>query len=387
MNRLICTLLALGIVHAATAQESEEWITILIHGTVAFQSNASLQNVVLIKQDRIEGTKYERNVLQVRKNEYLFTVQAIQEIGLHRVKKKPGFLNAAYAFSTLYADVQNLCGIKEKNTFYTFGWSGLISMKRRYAEARSLYQEIKKLLKKKGKKTKIRLIGYSHGATMLLNCADVRCKEYPQDTFQFDEVFLVGIPVQKVASRQVKSPLFKQVYSIYSHGDKVQRLDVFTPYDLISHRTFKGCQANLTQIDMRISAPLRPNPCYCLPSNMQGTINQSPGHIELWFFGWIPSSYRQNLNMYPLPAAVFIPYLVCAAKKLPCNHIQVDIWPEEEFAYLRSHLKDCCAEIPFFTNEQYVGLIDKGLEWHPSRPEYKKSFDKLLNSVDKNAYQ
>ena len=373
--------LSLCITFSIVAQ-SDEWVTILIHGTVGFQANASLKTISQIKKDQIEGSEYERNVLAIREHSFLFALQPMQKLGLHPVKKTKGFLEAAYAFSVLYEEVQQLCGIKEKNRFYTFGWTGLISKKRRYCEARLLYTELRKLGRSK---KKIRIIGYSHGATLLLQLADVREQEFPEDTFSLDEIFLVGLPVQSQATEQIYSPLFKKIYNIYSRGDKVQRLDIFTSDTFLTHRTFKGSlPESLTQIELRITAALRKNPCYCLPPNMRGIINQSPGHIELWFFGWTTSYYRKNLNIYPLPAALFIPYLVCTAQKEKSAHLQIDIRPERELSFLRSLSCERLQEVPFFSIHEYAALIRRGFDFHPSQDEYKEMYEALQLTIDSN---
>ncbi len=361
------------------AAHSDEWATILIHGTVGFQANASFKTISQIKKDEIEGSDYERNVLAVREHPFLFALQPMQKMGLHPVKKTKGFLEAAYAYSILYEEVQRLCGIKEKNQFYTFGWTGLISKKRRYREALQLYKEVRALAHKK----KVRVIAYSHGATLLLQLAKVRECEFPNDTFSLDEIVLVGIPVQSETTQQIYSPLFKKIYNIYSRGDKVQRLDIFTSDKFFTHRTFKGkLPESLTQIELRVTAALRKNPCYCLPPNMRGIINQSPGHIELWFFGWTTSNYRKNLNIYPLPAAVFIPYLTCTAQKETSSHVQIDIRPERELAFLKSLSCERFEEVPFFSLTDYTALITQSLEFHPSQEEYKEMYEALQFTID-----
>jgi hypothetical protein len=391
MKKFLCLLLVCFM--QINAQE-EEWLTILVHGAVGFAANISLSTIIQAKKDCIVGTSYEKNVIQVREHPYLFTMQPMQKLGLQPVKENTNTLNASYAFATLYDEMQRLCDHRQKNYFYTFGWSGLISESRRYDDARTFYCEVKKLItefnrkRKNKKKIKVRILGYSHGATLTLNFAGLRKTEFCEDTFVIDELYLIGIPVTTHPTKQLRSPIFKKVYNIYSKGDRVQRLDIFSPTNLLSHRVFKGRNLDkVKQIEFRYTAPLRKSPCNCLSSNMRGTINQSPGHIELWFFGWTPNNYRKNLDMYPLSGAVFIPYLVCAAEKINCPHVTVDIRPESEKSLVRAYWDDEYTEVPFFTREQYTALLNKAIQFHPSRPEYKDSYVELQTSVDSGAYR
>lgn len=390
MRKLLAALLTL-FGSMCSGKVSEEWMTIIVHGTVGFQANVSLKTIVQVKKDMIEGTDYERNVLAIREHPYLFALQPIQKIGLQPIEKTGNQLSASYAFALLFQKMQKQCGIEEKGSYYTFGWTGLISEKRRYEDARYFYVSIRnkiKELKKKGKNIKVRLIGYSHGASMLLNLADIRADEFPSDTFTIEETYLVGIPVTLIAHEQIKSPIFKKVYNIYSRGDKVQRLDIFSPCDFLSHREFKGLLPDgLTQIEMRYTARLRPNPCFCLPPRMRGIINQSPGHIELWFFGWAPSSYRKNLSMFPVPGAVFIPHLVCAARKIHCKHAIVDIRADQCITCIRSREGLERTTMPFMNTYEYADFLKEAMTFHPSNPEYQESFERLQSSIDTESYK
>ena len=44
--------------------------------------------------------------------------------------------------------------------------------------------------------------------------------------------------------------------------------------------------------------------------------NVSPGHIELWFWGWTLHHYRKTFPLWPFPVATFIPFIVNSIKPL-----------------------------------------------------------------------
>ena len=67
----------------------------------------------------------------------------------------------------------------------------------------------------------------------------------------------------------------------------------------------------------------------------------SPGHTELWFFGWTPGNYRCHFPLYPLPAASLIPLIVREVenfeeKKWFAKPTLIDIRPEQEIVLIRN---------------------------------------------------
>jgi len=372
------------------AQADATWATILVHGTLGIGANFSGRTIALIKRDSVTDSLYEKNVGKIRVNPYLFALQPVGHLGLRKVLKEDAPINAAYIFSVLYDDMAKQFGSTEKNSFYTYGWSGLISHKERYKAARTFYIQLKELIENHPKDQpplKIRIIGYSHGATMFVNFADIRKKEFCADSFIIDETIFLGVPITRGITNAIGCPPFGKVINIYSNADKVQRLDIFTSAHFFSERTFKKkCLTNVTQIELKYTAPLRQETKRTLPSFMRGTINQSPGHIELWSFGWARSMYRKNLDMFPLCAGLFIPFLIHAAEKLPAEHITVDIRPCNEQAYLKSFCGKQTSKIPFMTEAQYTAYLNKALTFHPHNTEHLETFLKLESSVDVNAY-
>ena len=112
------------------------------------------------------------------------------------------------------ADAEQFC----IDTFYMFGWSGLLSSKEREKAAHALYQEIAT------HKGPITLICHSHGSNVVLHLAAIAEKMGNKD-FGIDRVILLAPPVQQTTAHLVASPCFKKVISCYSTGDLVQVLD------------------------------------------------------------------------------------------------------------------------------------------------------------------
>lgn len=390
--KAVAALLSISFITSIHAQQ--EWVTILVHGSVGLGTSLSGRTLNLIKKDCIEGSVYERNVKKMRQNPYVHALQPLGELGLHPVPDHDKELNGSAVFSELYKTMAAHFGCTEKNVFYTYGWSGLISEKERQREACLFYKELRAFIQEKksvDKNLKIRLIGYSHGGTLFSNFAKLRATEFCQDTFYIDETILVGVPLSTKITGLFACPPFARVYNIYSVTDKIQRIDVFTSSQVLTERTFKGKELfpDLTQIEFCYTAPLRRLPGKVLPSGMRGVVTQSPGHVEWWSFGWTRSMYRKNLDMYPLSGAIFIPYLLYASKKLPKQHIQVDLRPEEEQAYVQSISCDEPSTVclPFMTQQAYTAFLENAFLHHPYSTSKCEAFLKLESSLQLQPFQ
>lgn len=347
---------------AAQNQQEENWITVFVHGTFGLQANFSIPTFFKLLKDDIECSSYHINVEIMRKNCAYYTLQPMQERGLHRVNFSPAAHRGPYLFSLLFNDVLKKYYNNQNNAYYTYGWSGLVSADRRFREARSFYQELSKeidlIVQDTGQIPKVRLIGYSHGGSICLNLAKIRCEERPHDKFLIDELILLGMPVQPVTECLIHAPLFKSIYNIYSGGDHIQRLDIFSPGNRLSSRRFKKpIPHNLKQIEIQIRtdkgfAARRQDP--------------SPGHIELWFFGWAPNLYRQRFSFYPLPTAIFIPYIIQAVNNyMPyCPDITMQIFPD----HCQTFLKANCSHIrvPFLSCCEMSDLRQKAYDLRPN---------------------
>lgn len=122
--------------------------------------------------------------------------------------------------------------------FYYFGWSGTLGLSARRAAACDLYDAIKNLPRP------ITLIGHSHGGNVVLELAQVA--EERGEGFEVDRVVFLATPVQVTSRDYIKSPVFQEIYALYSEGDLTQILDM-------QHRYTSECAGFLSQ---RVFEPL-----------------------------------------------------------------------------------------------------------------------------------
>ena len=264
----------------------EPWMTIFVHGS--FGSVLGLLSAYNVMNDEVEGTRYKKVVSQMRRDPFFYLEQPILQKGLVRVIPTFSLLRtkskkfAAYPFCKAYKRITDYVKPgQERNYFYTFGWSGLISQKRRRLEAIRFYNEVSAELEKYHKKEiypKVRILTHSHGGNMVayigaldeaLKCGyeiDEKSEIYKCDAgrercavltgvneklrslpkksevkrkkgnkrwdyrpekrnFEVHELIMWGMPVQPETDHLFVSDIFKKVYHFYSDEDLVQRID------------------------------------------------------------------------------------------------------------------------------------------------------------------
>jgi len=347
------------------ADKKEQWITIFVHGIMSIQPYLSTGLICKLFNDSIRNTLYADVVSTIRKNTLFSCNQLMQGVGLHKIDiKKQEKYTASQALAILYNQVLKEQNTHENDMFYTFGWSGLLSKKARRKAAKQLFfeleQEIKRLAKI-GYYPKIRLIGYSHGANVCLNVAAVKNK-HEKKHFLIDELILLGCPIQVDNDFLVNDPFFKKVYNFYSRKDRIQKRDCFSSKAFFSDRRFcnrsgYGISKKVTQVQIKITR-IKPGISHARKKNViyltqdkpnahssRALQDESPGHMELWFFGWTPRHYRKTFILYPYPVLLFLPIIIQGLKKSGMQYngagqeIIVDIRPDHEMIIIKSDQK------------------------------------------------
>jgi pimeloyl-ACP methyl ester carboxylesterase len=363
----------------------ETWVTVFVHGIMSIQPHLTIQNVMRFVRDDVQNTIYSKTVEYMRLDPYFYLNQAMQEFGLKKIDLddlQPG--HAASAVAHIYDDVTKLVSPYTKNSYYTFGWSGLLSPSARYNDSINLLQTLSKELEenywKHGIFPKIRLIGYSHGGNVCLNIAAARQNTDPQSSISIDELILVGVPIQTETDYLSNDPIFKKIYHFFSQTDRIQRIDFFSFNRVFSRRYFRNSNNfrvpnKLMQIDMKFTRSARSrhdNPKrraamvdYTKPGIISGRSRLlrdcSPGHLEFWFFGWSPKHYRESFVLHPLPAFITIPYILHYIRQLGDEIVTpypviVDIRPEFETMLIKQRKHNNFTHVfPFLSHEE----IDK----------------------------
>ncbi len=372
----------------------QAWVTIFVHGIISIKPHLTVTNFVRFLNDNVYGSPYGQTVTILRDNDFFYQNQPIQGIGLRPIdpeRQEPGA--AASCMAHLFEKVSALNAPQNiKNYYYTYGWSGLLSRSARCNDAKTFLLELEALVSQfrtQGIEPKIRIIGYSHGGTITLKLALAKRVHNLQLNFGIDEVYLVGTPVQFDTDYLIDDPFFKRVYNIFSRSDRVQKLDFFSCGQFFSDHVFKphtGFEVlpdKLTQIEVRL---IRKAGEGCKPLDAcdadqfllfngkrcsKKIRNISPGHIELWFFGWTISNYRKTLPIYPIPIAAFTPFIINSIQSLTAGHP-----PEIPFIVTLDPRRDSmivtdqtCSRnhyaLPFIGIQTLLGLQNDALRYKP----------------------
>ena len=371
----------------------EVWVNVFVHGIMSIKPHLSWSNFMLFLKDEVEGTLYEKTVELMREDAFFFRNQAMQKIGLRQIDPLLFEGNASASLAFVLDEIGKHYGLERTNLYYTYGWSGLLSAKSRYNDAKKLFialeNEVNRL-RSQHMNPKIRLIGYSHGGNVNLNLAAVRQKEFQQSPLIIDEVVNIGVPVITDSDYLITDQLFKRIFHLYSPYDRVQALDVFAPNQIFSSRIFrprKGfelpkkliqiqlkvtrCKNNIIDSPQRFSRSTDLSRRHIIYGKKGPLRDVSPGHVELWFFGWTPLYYRDHYPLYPLPTISFAPVILHHAEKIaqsmsPEHSVIADIRPQHNVIIFRKYqTNQIHSTVPYMPEHKLKTLQDVILQCKP----------------------
>lgn len=302
----------------------ETWINIFVHGIISLTPVLSFKTMNHVKQDDLDNTVYIEYVKNARSNSFFCKNEPKQAVGLQKIEKDEIDRNSSCSTIAKLFDLQFQ---DSNNYYYTFGWSGLMSNKKRYQDAKNFYNQYSKEIQSfrdKGIYPKTRLICFSHGGSIGLEIGEVIKKENLPLLFNIDELILLGTPILDETRRFVNEPVFKKIYNFYSGSDRVQILDFSQENKHFSRRKFKAVKDfqpnnNLLQIKLEIFRPVKPKNGeiakdvqwnLCPPRHSVGIRKASPGHCEWWFLKYTNNFYRDTFPFEPLPVVAFIPTII-----------------------------------------------------------------------------
>ncbi len=377
----------------------QDWLVIFVHGT--YGSTMSLLDISTINNDRVEGSNYKILVDKMRNNPLFWRDQAVLGRGLIYVdsysspRNEGEALSGAHCIIRSFVEIDKLVGQTRTCHTYTYGWSGLLSQQRRRKEAIRFYNEISQELERLEIEEgilnpKVEIIAHSHGGNVALNLAGVRHmlsgdlgnyvtpsnevvaefeKEFKrlkpredkdrrmdgQHKFDYipdnknlfvDRLIMMGTPVQPKTYGLAASPMFGQVFNIYSEQDGVQTMDYISCCSDTENRKFKLKEemdrGNVYQVKISVCSDqvLRGSKegkkeakgqelsWWQVFIGMKDFSRKSwdPTHKELWFLvaDMVPDEPEV---LKPLPVVAFIPLIVYSIleEDVPFRDVDLDI--------------------------------------------------------------
>ena len=299
-------------------------IVVLIHGTISpFTSFKNFFKKTKKKPFNFSTKKlscfYQNHLDQSRFNA-LHKYQPIGELGLQKIENGTANWQMNEYFAELLRSSYASCSPDKEMqfSFYTFGWDGRISDRKRRKWGKILYlsltNEIERLKKTLPPETKIcvEIYGHSHGPNITLNMA------YYENKYRYNlcvcKLVILGTPIQRSTAHFATHKMFKKVFHVYSLNDIPQILDQGLSGSGLSYRRFESAgpdlkrHPNIIQIKV-VSGKYRPT------------------HWELWFFDINNSNmlyrffynkflYRKSFPLYPFPIFIFMPRVIKKAKNI-----------------------------------------------------------------------
>ncbi|MFH1644379.1 MAG: hypothetical protein ABIA74_04355 [bacterium] len=282
----------------ALPKRKEYWMNIFVHGS--FGSLLGFLSLTDVIKDNVEGTQYKKLTKGMRKNPHFYQNQPMLEKGLVQIEptfdlnQTKGNKLLAYPIIKSYQTISDQTMPKHQvNHFYTYGWSGLLSLQRRQKESVRFFNELNEKIKEyqaKGINPKIRILAHSHGGNLVLNVAAInkilnmnpeqisneqklsedenenetlvkifahlqklaKSKQevkstkgqkiwdyYPaQYPLIIDELVFYGTPIQPETEPFYFDKTFKKTYFFYSKEDHVQKADWVSSKRLYSDQRF-----------------------------------------------------------------------------------------------------------------------------------------------------
>lgn len=394
----------------------EVWLTVFVHGIISIKPHTTLLNFPRFLTDNVIDSPYGQTVEMIRQDPFFYQNQTIQTLGLLPIDLS-NFQKGATAstMARIFDKINQINAPHDTlNFYYTYGWSGLLSKLARYYDAKLFLDSLEKEVARfraMGIEPKIRLIGYSHGGTIILKLALVKQKESLNPSFAINETYLFGTPIQFDTDYLIADPLFLKVYNMFSRSDRAQKLDFFSSGHFFSdqifssHFGFEELPSKLTQVEIRM---IRKAGESCLPLHQTDAQlpllfngkrcsrkirNVSPGHSELWFFGWTPLNYRPTFLLYPLPVAAFATFITNAIKPFehtftPERPVVVTIDPRRNSFIVNNNTWRCpiIEKLSFVGVNTLIALQQEALLYKPDPNYYNyDAFNKHIEQAHTKA--
>lgn len=374
-------------------------MVVFIHGTIK-PVEVSFSNMLRIINNKIDNSVYMHTADAIRNDPFFYQGQPMQQPGLHPITKDSPS-PAALCFTHLYNKQYDFLEKNKTNRlYYTFGWHGLMNMRKRYEASEDLYKALQNELEqlaKKGIYPSIELYCYSYGGAVALNLGAVRDDNPALNphAFTIDKLVLFGVPIQRSTDYLVSSPIFKNVYNIYSKEDSIQVMDVFSARQFFSKRRFSHrsefkVPKKVKQIRIRLTKRLRgahkikvipEKPYLLMASTKFRKKHTDAGHSELWNFKWGASWYRHYFAMEPMPVASLAPAFIAAIEEYTPTrqHVTLDYSKEYKGALITGRLKHIRKAVPILTPELTDELYALAYEYKPKSFTVEEQHEKTQN--------
>ncbi|MBY0109934.1 MAG: hypothetical protein K2X90_02370 [Candidatus Babeliaceae bacterium] len=317
----------------ASLDKAEDLVTarVFIHGTVLI--GCFFVDIPGSWRDQYsENSLIERAMASARKHPFLHHSEIVLDLGLtditqeimvplsHPLTDEKAAISIIRTFERTDRCVSARRGAYH---YYTFGWSGALSERKRNKESGYLYEkllEIKSTLTQQypNARIKFELYAHSHGGQLIAHLPIIRKNRGNSDLY-IDLAVLCATPLYKEKMQpMVSSSMFGTIINFYSCGDKVQNLDIISTPQHYCVRTLKELEIPLPTHNK--NGPRVLDVCLSVHNNPYVFSHESFFCCTTYR---LPSHYRKRrhirktLNLFgPLPVLVLYPACIKSIESL-----------------------------------------------------------------------
>jgi pimeloyl-ACP methyl ester carboxylesterase len=295
-----------------TTSSCRTGITVFVHGTVGSELHA-LNPFHCYSDSASDETLSWRLNRRYRNHPLIQQDQLLMDEGLHQVSYddivafREGNSDvidarmAVYPIIAGYDAVSHQAGVACPDERYLlYGWNGLLSNKARRKAGYALYDQladyVDQVRNETGADPVVRIVAHSHGGNVALWLAEAE-QEYERNV-SVDVLCMLGTPIQNETGDCIASPFFKNITSLYSHGDGVQSSDYFSTS---VHQSYQRMS------DIRDLKDIIETHSDCIRRDVQIVMNDDCcriTHVNMWFMG---RSEKVFDFVDPLPFVVLVP--------------------------------------------------------------------------------
>lgn len=270
-----------------------------------------------------ENSLIERAMTSARKHHFLHHSEVVLDLGItditpeimvplsHPLTDPKAAISIIRTFERTDRCVSNRLGAYH---YYTFGWSGALSERKRNKESGYLFEsliEIKSKLQKQYPEAQIKfeLYAHSHGGQLIAHLPIIQ-KQLGHHKLFIDLAVLCATPLYKEKMQpMISSSMFGTIVNLYSCGDKIQNLDIISTPQHYCVRSLKELSIPLPTHNK--NGPRVLDVCLAVHNNPYVFSHESFFCCTTY---QLPSHYRKRkyirkaLNLFaPLPFLVLYP--------------------------------------------------------------------------------
>lgn len=347
--------------HRITPTTRTHHITIFIHGTVLPIPHPTA--ILKAWQAQPHESAYDAYLDQLR-GERHFQEQLIGPRGLHKIDlshyhAQTPHSKSCHDITQKYHLLNQAHNKQDAYSYYLYGWCGRLCASARERAGTALLADITQELANlktlfPGDSFALSLVCHSHGGNVALHCAQALTAL--QHEVSIENIIMLGTPLQEETVSYAAEIPCKNIYNIYSTGDWLQKMDIFSSKNLGAKRSFHA------RPHQDAALAILPKNIHDIEIVIDGV---KPAHAELWLTAGVPSPfYRKSFPLNPYPVVTLVPLIIEASRHLAATsqHLRLNLQTNKQNIFIHAHDKHTQQAIGTYYLPRKVQTC---VNWHP----------------------